>query len=71
MFFRGGVLHINWHSLLLTLMPILALQDMMVRVVIAIGFLHALTQSYTELRSFSMRYCSAHGERILSLENTQ
>jgi hypothetical protein len=71
MFFRGGVLHINWHSLLLTLMPLVALQEMMARVIIAIGFLHAVTQSYAELRGFAMRYCSAHGERILSLGNSQ
>jgi hypothetical protein len=66
MFFRGGVLHINWHSLLLTLLPILSLQDMTIRVVIALGFLHAVTHSYAGLRSFAMRYCSAHGERITS-----
>jgi hypothetical protein len=66
MFFRGGVLHINWHSLLLTLLPILSLQDMTIRVVIALGFLHAVTHSYAWLRSFAMRYCSAHGERITS-----
>jgi hypothetical protein len=71
MFFRGGVLHINWHSLLLTLMPLLALQEMMVRVVIAIGFLHSVTQGYAQLRSIAMRYCSAHGERILSVGNPE
>ena len=57
MFFRGGVLHINWHSLLMTLMPLLALQDMTIRVVIALGFLHAVAHGYSKLRSVTMRYC--------------
>jgi hypothetical protein len=67
MLFRGGVLHINWHSLLMTLLPLLALQEMTFRVVVALGVLHALSHGYNELRSFTMRYCSAHGERILNV----
>jgi len=67
MFFRGGVLRIDWHSLLLTLLPLLALQDMTIRVMIALGCLHAVAHGYALLRSTAMRYCSTHGERILSV----
>jgi hypothetical protein len=70
-FFRGGALHINWHSLLLTLLPLLALQDMTIRVIIALGCLHAVTHTYCELRSSAMRFCSAHGEQILNVENSE
>jgi hypothetical protein len=67
MIFRGGVLHINWHSLVMTVMPLLALQDMTVRVLVALGIVHAVTHGYTESRGVAMRFCSAHGERILDV----
>jgi len=71
MFFRGGILHIDWHSLLLTLLPLLALQDMTIRVMIALGCLHAVAHGYALLKSSTMRYCSTHGERILSVGNPE
>ena len=71
MFFRGGILHIDWHSLLLTLLPLLALQDMTIRVMIALGCLHAVAHGYALLKSSIMRYCSTHGERILSVGNPE